>query len=98
MKRIIVAIDGSEEAKKALRLAAQLARKIEAQLTIAHAIPPYDPEEELEPIIEFVRLYEMRAQKLLKETRESVDLPPGQVDDLLLRGPPAESLAQAAEQ
>lgn len=98
MKRIIVAIDGSEEAKKALRLAAQFARKFEVKLTIAHAIPTYDAEGELEPILEFGRLYEERAQSLLKETRASVDLPSEQVDDLLLRGTPAESIAQAAEQ
>lgn len=97
MKRIIVAIDGSEEAKKALQLATQLARRFESKLTITHAIPKYDAEGELEPILEFGRLYEDRARAMLDHTRTAVDLPSDQVETLLLRGPPAESIAQAAE-
>lgn len=98
MKRIIVAIDGSEEAKKALRLAAMFARRFESKLTIAHAIPKYDAEGEIEPILEFGRLYEDRARTMLDQTLTAVDLPGEQMETLLLRGPPAESIAQAAEQ
>jgi nucleotide-binding universal stress UspA family protein len=92
-----VAIDGSEEARKALRLAAQIARRFEAKLTIAHAIPKYDSEGEIEPILEFGRMYEERARTMLQETRASVDLPGDQTEELLLHGPPAETIAQAAE-
>ncbi|MFN7130736.1 MAG: universal stress protein [Myxococcales bacterium] len=43
MKRIVVGVDGSAESEKALRLAAELARPLGAELLVTYVIPPTVP-------------------------------------------------------
>lgn len=97
MKRLIVAIDGSEEARHAMRLGAEIARRSQATLEIVHVIPDYEGEGEIPSMIEFGRLHEAHARRLLDESRAAVGLPAEQVQATLLRGAPAEVIARAAE-
>jgi len=40
MNTILVAVDGSEPGKRAARMAADIARRFDARLTLAHVVPP----------------------------------------------------------
>lgn len=97
MKRIITAIDGSEESKRALEMAARLASAYGAKLTIAHVVPLYDEELDLGTYAEFEQATEDYANKLLEDAAQAVDLPPVQVDRQILRGTPAEAVTHAAQ-
>jgi nucleotide-binding universal stress UspA family protein len=64
MKKILVAIDGSDHAWKALDMAADLANKYDAELTVLHVVP-YEPmPEELRKVAttEHMRIEEAEAQ------------------------------------
>ena len=43
MKRILVGVDGSKEARDAVKLAEEIARATECQLIVACAVSPVDP-------------------------------------------------------
>ncbi len=44
MKKILVAVDGSEPSRKALRMAVDIASKMSASITVIHVVtPPYVP-------------------------------------------------------
>jgi nucleotide-binding universal stress UspA family protein len=97
MKRIIAAIDGSEASQDALRSAVQLALAFGAHLTIVNVIPTFADERELESFGDFDHALEDYAKKLVADAAATVDLPVGRVDTQVLRGTPAEAVADAAQ-
>ncbi|MFZ5469124.1 MAG: universal stress protein [Myxococcota bacterium] len=100
MTRILVAIDGSEASRRAVRRAAELAHAFHARLTLAHTAPPptpWDPGEELVDAVEFQETYERYAERLLDAYRSMPELRGLTVDTLLLHGSTAEAIADAAE-
>ncbi len=97
MKRIIAAIDGSEASQDALRSAVQLALAFGAHLTIVNVLPTFQEEAELESFGDFDHALEDYAEKLVSDAARTVDLPPERVDTQVLRGTPAEAVADAAQ-
>lgn len=94
---IVVAVDGSDEAHRALRKAAELARNYESKLVVAHAIPrrTRDEDADYRPFEEAV---ERAGGMLLSAAAEQVRLSPARVDTRLLRGEPAECIRNLAEE
>jgi nucleotide-binding universal stress UspA family protein len=98
MKRILVGVDGSEASEGAARLAAEIALRFGARLTLAYVVPrlllPPDAygltNEEVE------QEHQAFAEKLLSTATTRLGEPGVEVDTLVLVGSPAESLAQTA--
>lgn len=92
MKRILLAYDGTEHAKRALEMAADLARRYEAPLSVVSVIPvhggraPIDPWDD--PATHRGQLQEAR-QLLLQSGIEAELLEPA--------GDPAEAIERVAE-
>lgn len=100
MNRILVAIDGSEESRRALSLAVKLAQTTRKRLTLAHAAPApasWATGASNANWVEFHRSYEQYAEKLLTEAARELAATGVELDTLVLHGAPAEALAQACE-
>jgi len=100
MKRILVGVDGSKESRKAVRLAAELARATKSLLFIASAVPPVIPVEgALELVVqeeEWERKEREQAKELVKEVAASIG-PEVKVETLVVSGAPAIALADLAQ-
>lgn len=98
MKTILVAVDGSEPSLKALQLAGEIASSTGAELLLAHATEPlvYVTEAYFVPTAEVERAERERSQKILGEAAERAKKAGWKARTLSLRGPPAESIADAA--
>ncbi|MDH5576859.1 MAG: universal stress protein [Betaproteobacteria bacterium] len=74
MKRILVPVDGSEAAERALRLAAQRARESQAEVHLLHVEPPAAAEElrayAVRPELEKMR--ESASARVLKEAADAL--------------------------
>jgi len=99
-KRILVGIDGSEEAGAALAKAADLAQALDAELDVVYVVPRHPPpgpdaypltEEERRDLTEH-----QYAAALLAQAERDVRRPGLQVLTETERGPVAETLADAA--
>jgi len=97
MERIIAAVDGSEESRRALALATRMARALGGRLTVTHVIPTYDEQLELGTYQEFEQAHETYAQSVLSEMTKAVEFPLERLELKVLKGAPAEAVAQAAE-
>jgi nucleotide-binding universal stress UspA family protein len=98
MKRILVGVDGSEASLGAARLAAQIAVRFGARLTLACVVPhlllPPDAYGlNVEDVEQGNRAF---AEKLLADSMAKLGESGVQADTLVLSGSPAESLAEAA--
>jgi nucleotide-binding universal stress UspA family protein len=100
MKRILVGVDGSEPALKAARLAAEIALRFGARLTLAYVVPRLllPPDAYGLTVAEVEGEHQAFAQKLLGAARAKLGEPSVEVDTAVLYGSPAESLAEAAAQ
>ena len=98
MKRILVAVDGSEPALHAIRFAAGLALQVGGALTLVHVIEPYPllPAELPIPYQELHAAQAKQGESLLAEARQKVakGLP---VETQLLNGGVADAVAELAE-
>lgn len=91
--KILVPVDGSEHSLKAARMAAEIARRFEAQLTLCNAA--YLPESmlaapNLTGVVTAQDALEEAATQILQMTRKEIDLPDEQIREVMLRGHPAE--------
>lgn len=96
-ERILLAVDGSEHALHAAKVAADLARCMKAELRIVAAyapIPPYLGEPNLQRAIN-ARLNE--AQAILQKAVEVVGDVPGEIHTELLEGDAAEAIIEVAK-
>lgn len=96
MKKVLVAVDGSDAAMHAAALALSLTKATGGSITLAYAVPPVFVPPELPfsaaPIMEEAV---KAGEKVLREVRERLGSP-----DVALRcvtGAPAESLAELAQ-
>ncbi len=94
---VLVAIDGSDEAQRALRFAGELAQRCEAKLTICHACPAR-PKDEERVFLPFEEAVEHIASRLLLEASEHARVAAWNVETRLLRGEPAASIGALAEE
>ena len=97
IQRLLVAIDGSDEARRAVQLAADLAGRYRARLVVAHVVPNTEelPSGEFQSFQEAV---ERAGVELLEDTSEHIRLPVDQVETKLLRGEPPTALCELADQ
>ena len=98
MKRILVAVDGSEASLKAARMAADIALRFGARMTLAYVIPRLllPPDVYGLTLAEVEREQRTHADKLVAEALAHLGEPGVQVETAVLSGSPAETLAEAA--
>jgi len=98
MRRILVAIDGSEPSQKATRMAVDIASRFGARLTLVYVVPRLllPPDVYGLTIAEVEREQRTHAERLVNETLAKLGEPGVEVDTSILSGPPAESIAEAA--
>ena len=98
MKRILVAVDGSEASLKAARMAVDIALRFGARLTLAYVIPRLllPPDVYDLTLAEVEREQRTHADKLVAEALARLGEPGVQAETSVLSGSPAETLAEAA--
>jgi nucleotide-binding universal stress UspA family protein len=98
LKKILAAVDGSEPSDRAARLAADIAVKFGAQLTLAHVLNPlWVPPETYGLSIEAVRVaHAKEGNRLVSEAEKKVAASGLRTDKVVLEGMPADSLAEYA--
>ena len=98
MKRILVAIDGSDPSLKAARMAADIALRFGAQLTLVHVVPklllPPDVYGLTLAVVE--KEHRAYAEKLLQKALSFLAEPGVDTTSTILYGSPAESIAEEA--
>jgi nucleotide-binding universal stress UspA family protein len=96
-KNILLAVDGSEHALHAARMAADLARTMQSEhlrIVVAYdPIPPYLGEPNLQQVIN-ARLLE--AQEVLQKAVDIVGEVPAEIHTELIEGSPAEAIIEVA--
>lgn len=96
MRRILVAIDGSQQASKALSVAAELAAKLEGALRVVHTLPHFDGAAEpwFRP---FAQAAEEDARRMVERSVAALALRPAEVTTVLLHGTAAEAISEEAQ-
>ncbi len=96
MKRILVAVDGSDASTKAARMAADIALRFGAKLTLVHVVPKLllPPDVYGLTIAEVEKEHRAYADKLLERAVAALDEPGVEVTTTILYGSPAEAIAE----
>jgi nucleotide-binding universal stress UspA family protein len=97
MRRILVAVDGTEVAREAARVGLELAERVGARVTLVNVLPPSVAEGETADFAAFERACEEHAAGLLAEVRQSTGRSGPSTDLAVLHGEPAEAIYKAAE-
>src|SRR5918911_2075740 len=100
MKRILVAVDGSDPARRATARAADLASKLGYGLTIVHVLPPppiFSEPAVLPDMAELERRVYEKGRSVLDESTAQAARSGLQVETKLLSGPPGEVIAEASQ-
>lgn len=98
MKRILVGVDGSDASQGAARLAAEIAVRFGARLTLAYVVPNLllPPDAYGMNVSDVEENNHEYAEKVLASSVAKLGEAGVQVDTAVLSGPAAESLAEAA--
>jgi nucleotide-binding universal stress UspA family protein len=98
MKRILVAIDGSDPSLKAARMAADIALRFGAQLTLIHVVPKLllPPDVYGLTLAEVEKEHRTYAEKLLQKAVAFLAEPGVDTTSTILYGSPAESISSEA--
>lgn len=100
MKKILVAIDGSDESQRAAKLALEMAVRFGAGLTLVHVIPPLliPPDAYGFDVGSMMADQEKGAEKLLRAAADRLDAPSSvHPERVFAHGPPAETIAKIAD-
>jgi nucleotide-binding universal stress UspA family protein len=97
MKRILVAVDGSDASLKAARMAADVALRFGAKLTLCHVVPKLllPPDVYGLTIAEVEKEHRAYADRLLETAVATLDEPGVDITTTVLYGSPAEAIAEA---
>jgi nucleotide-binding universal stress UspA family protein len=97
-ERVLVAVDGSDPSLKAVRMAAEVARRFEAALSMVHVVPRLllPPDVYGLTIATVEREHRAYAERVLEEARKALDVPGLAVSTSVLFGSPAECIAEQA--
>jgi len=98
MQRILVAIDGSDPSLKAARMAADIALRFGARLTLVHVVPKLllPPDVYGLTLAEVEKEHRAYAEKLLQKAISFLAEPGVDTSSTILYGAPAESIAEEA--
>jgi nucleotide-binding universal stress UspA family protein len=98
MKRILVGIDGSPASHKAARLAAEVAGRFGARLTLAYVVPRLllPPDAYGLTVAEVEAEHRTHADEVLRQARAELGEAGAAAEVSVLQGPPAEALVEAA--
>lgn len=98
MKRILVAIDGSDPSLKAARMAADIALRFGAQLTLVHVVPKLllPPDVYGLTLAEVEKEHRAYAESLLAKAVAFLAEPGVDTTSTILYGSPAEAIAEQA--
>lgn len=96
MERILIAVDGSEAALKAGRMAADMALALGARLTLVHVMPRLllPPDVYGLTLAEVEKEHRAYGERLLEKAVSSLDEPGLQISTSVLYGSPAEAIAE----
>lgn len=94
---VLVGTDGSDESRHAVAAAQELARRFDAQLTIAYVLPA-PTEADDRALQRFDEAVEKVGWMVLEGASKHCDLPKERVQSRLVRGDPAEALSRLGEQ
>jgi nucleotide-binding universal stress UspA family protein len=96
MKRILVAVDGSEASLKAARMGADIALRFGAKLTLCHVVPKLllPPDVYGLTIAEVEKEHRAYADRLLEAAVASLDEAGLEISTAVLYGSPAEAIAE----
>lgn len=96
MKRILVAVDGSDSSLKAARMGAEIALRFGAKLTMAHVVPKLllPPDVYGLTIAEVEKEHRAYAERLLEKAVATLDEPGLDLSTSVLYGSPAEAIAE----
>jgi nucleotide-binding universal stress UspA family protein len=99
MKKILVAVDGSEPSQRAVRLAANIALKFGAHLTLTHVLSPlWIPPEVYGLSIDAIQqAHAKEGQKLVTEAEKKVQASGLHIERVVLEGVPADAVADYAK-
>ncbi|HEX5749503.1 MAG TPA: universal stress protein [Archangium sp.] len=97
MRRILVAVDSTEVAREAARVALELGGWVGAQVMLVHVLPASVAEGETADFAAFERACEDYARGLLEELRQSTGRSGPPTSIAVLHGEPAVAVSKAAE-
>jgi nucleotide-binding universal stress UspA family protein len=98
MKRVLVAVDGSEAAVRAARMGADVAARFGARVTLVYVVPRLllPPDVYGLTVEEVEREQSSHGQEVLRSALAALAGAGVELDSTVLSGPPAETLAEAA--
>ena len=96
MKRILIAVDGSDPSLKAARMAADIALRFGAKLSMVHVVPKLllPPDVYGLTIAEVEKEHRAYAERLLEKAVASLDETGLEISTTVLYGSPAEAIAE----
>jgi len=96
MKRVLVAVDGSDISLKAARMGADIALRFGAKLTLVHVVPKLllPPDVYGLTIAEVEKEHRAYADRLLEKAVSGLDEPGLEISTAVLYGSPAEAIAE----
>lgn len=98
IERILVAVDGSDPARRALRLAIDLARRYEARLTVLHVIAPVFVPPDLPVSVDTLQeAQRLHGQRITDAAVEEARVGGAKADGLCTSGPPSDVIVQTAD-
>ncbi|NIN53648.1 MAG: universal stress protein [Nitrososphaeria archaeon] len=98
--KILVPVDGSEYAERAVRTAVEIAERYEAEVTLIHVVEKHIyaySSHEFAPVVVSSQELEDEGKEILRRSKEIAESLGKSVDTMLVSGVPAEEILKLAE-